>query len=155
MKITNNQVFGAQNYLSQLDLSKFEKEVRVAIYKNVGELNAAVKAVQDKMETSKKELFKDLDEEAAKVAELRGEFNKEGVTEERKAEIIKELESYTAYFEKEREFIEVTNQFGNDEIEISPSMIDFNKFVDGLIESGQKFTAGQLQTLSFIFNKVK
>lgn len=155
MKITNNQVFAANNYLAQLDLSKFGKDVRIAIYKNVGELNAAVKAVQDKMEASKKELFKGLEEEAGKVAELRNEFNAEKTTQERKEEIIAELGKYKPYFEKEREFIEITNAFGNDEVEIPLNTIDFNKFVDGLIESGKEFTAGQLHSLGFIFNKIK
>ena len=155
MKITNNQVFIAQNYLAELNLAKFDKDIRIAIYKNVGELSTAVKAVQDKMEASKKELFKGLEEEASKVAELRNEFNVEKTTQERKEEIINELSKYITYFEKEREFIEITNQFGIDEVEISLNTIDFNKFVDGLIESGKEFTAGQLHSLGFIFNKIK
>ena len=153
MKITNNQVFIAQRSLSDLNLGKFDKDVRLAIYKNVGELNTAVKNVQDKMEASKKELFKDLDEQATKVGELRNEYNAEKTTKQRKGEIEKELEAYKEYFEKEREFIEVTEKFGNDEVDINLENIDFNKFVDGLVESGKEFNALQLYALDFLFTK--
>lgn len=153
MKITNNQVFIAQRSLSDLNLGKFDKDVRLAIYKNVGELNTAVKNVQEKMEASKKELFKDLDEQAAKVGELRNEYNDEKTTKERKGEIVKELEAYKEYFEKEREFIEVTEKFGDDEVKINLEKIDFNKFVDGLVDSGKEFNALQLHALDFLFTK--
>lgn len=155
MKITNNQVFIAQNYLAELKLAKFDKGIRVAIFKNVGELSSAVKAVQDKMESSKKELFKDLEEDAQKVAILREEYNKKETSDDRKEEIIKELEAYNKVFNAEREFIDITNKFGEDEVEIKLVTIDFDKFVEGLIESEIEFTAIGLQRIAFLFNKIK
>lgn len=155
MKITNNQVFAAQGYLAELKLSQFNKETRLAIFKNVGELSVAVKAVQDKMEASKKELFKDLDEQAQKVGALREEFNKEETSKERKDAIIVEIGEYEDYLKAEREFVEITNKFGNDEVEINLATIDFNDFVEGLIESEIDFNALQLQRISFMFKKVK
>jgi hypothetical protein len=155
MKITNNQVFGAHNYLSGLKLGKFSKEIRVAIFKNVGELSIAVKAVQDKIEASKKELFKDLEEDAQKVGALRDEFNKEETTKARKEAVVKEILTYEKYLEAEKEFNEVVTQFGNDEVEINLSKIDLYDFVDGLVESEIDFTASQLQVISFIFNNIK
>lgn len=155
MKITNNQVFIAQNYLAELKLAKFDKDIRVAIFKNVGELSSAVKAVQDKMESSKKELFKDLEEDAQKVAILREEYNKKETSNERKEGILKELDAYKEVFNAEREFIDITNKFGEDEVEIKPVTIDFDKFVEGLIESEIEFTAIGLQRIAFLFNKIK
>lgn len=155
MKITNNQLFAAHNYLAELKLAKFDKDIRVAIFKNVGELSSATKNVQDKMETSKKELFKDIEEDAQKVAILREEFNKKDTGEERKIEIIKELELYKDVFKAERDFIEITNKYGNDEIDIKLVTIDFDKFVDGLVESDIEFTAIGLQRIAFLFNKIK
>lgn len=155
MKITNNQIFGAYNYLSNLKLSKFDKDTRVAIFKNVGELAIMIKAVQDKLEVSKKELFKDLGEEAQKVAALREEFNKKETTEERRGAIFKELIAFENYFKAEKEFIEITETYGQDEVEIKLCTIDFGKFSEGLAQSEIDFTAGQLQAISFLFNKVE
>lgn len=155
MKITNNQVFAANNYLAQLDLSKFGKDIRIAIYKNVGELTSAVKAVQEKMEASKKELFKDLEDDAQKVGVLRKEFAKEETVKERKEAIVKEIIEYKDYLNAENEFNKVAVEFGNDEVDIKLITVDFNKFVDGLIESKIEFTAAQLQMISFLFDKIK
>ena len=155
MKITNNQVFGAQNYFAGLKLGKFDKDIRVAIFKNVGELGVAMKAVQDKMEASKKELFKDLEKDSAKVSALREEFNKEETSKERREAIIKEILTYEKYLDAEKEFNEVVARFGNDEVEIKLVQIDLNKFIDGLIASEIEFTAAQLNSVSFIFKQVK
>lgn len=155
MKITNNQVFGAHNYLSSLKLGKFDKDIRVAIFKNVGELSVMIKEVQDKLEASKKELFKDLEDDAQKVAVLREEFNKEETTKERKESIIKELVTFEDYLKAEKEFVEITETYGQDEVEIKLCTIDFGKFSEGLTQSDIDFTAGQLQAISFLFNKVK
>ena len=155
MKITNNQVFGLHNFLAGLKLGKFDKDIRVAIFKNVGELGVAVKAVQDKMEASKKELFKDLEKDTQEVSALREEFNKEETTKERKETIIKEILTYKKYLDAEKEFNEVVARFGNDEVEIKLVQIDLNKFIDGLIASEIDFTAAQLNSVSFIFKQVK
>ena len=155
MKITNNQVFGAQSYFAGLKLGKFDKDIRVAIFKNVGELGVAVKAVQDKMESSKKELFKDLEKDGEKVRALREEFNKEETTKERREAIVKEILTYEKYLDAEKEFDEVVARFGNDEVEIKLVQIDLNKFIDGLIASEIEFTAAQLNNVSFIFKQVK
>lgn len=155
MKITNNQVFGAHNYLSSLKLGKFDKDVRVAIFKNVGELSVMIKEVQDKLEASKKELFKDLEEDAQKVAALREEYNKEETTKERKEAIIKELITFKDYLRAEKEFGEITEIYGQDKVEIKLYTIDFGKFSEGLAQSDIDFTAGQLQAISFLFNKIK
>lgn len=155
MKITNNQVFGAQGYFAGLKLGKFDKDIRVAIFKNVGELGVAVKAVQDKMEASKKELFKDLEKDGEKVGALREEFNKEETTKERREAVIKEILTYEKYLDAEKEFNEVVARFGNDEVEIKLVQIDLNKFIDGLIASEIDFTAAQLNNVSFIFKQVK
>lgn len=155
MKITNNQVFGLHNFLAGLKLGKFDKDIRVAIYKNVGELTTAVKAVQEKMEASKKELFKDLEEDAQKVGVLREEFAKEETSKERREAIVKEIQEYKDYLNAENEFNKVAIEFGEDEVEIKLITVDFNKFIDGLIESEIEFTAAQLQMISFLFNKIK
>ena len=155
MKITNNQVFGVHNFLAGLKLGKFNKDIRVAIYKNVGELTTAVKAVQEKMEASKKELFKDLEEDAQKVGALREEFAKEETTKERREAIVKEILTYEAYLDAENEFNKVAIEFGEDEVEIKLITVDFYKFVDGLVDSEVEFTASQLQMISFLFNKIK
>ena len=155
MKITNNQVFGAHNYLSSLKLGKFDKDIRVAIFKNVGELSVMIKEVQDKLGASKKELFKDLEDDAQKVAVLREEFNKEETTKERKESIIKELVTFEDYLKAEKEFVEITETYGQDEVEIKLCTIDFGKFSEGLAQSDIDFTAGQLQSISFLFNKVE
>ena len=46
-------------------------------------------------------------------------------------------------------------EFGEDEVDIKLITVDFNKFIDGLIESEIEFTAAQLQMISFLFNKIK
>jgi hypothetical protein len=155
MKITNNQVFGVHNFLAGLKLGKFNKDIRVAIYKNVGELTTAVKAVQEKMEASKKELFKDLEEDAQKVGALREEFAKEETTKERREAIVKEILTYEAYLKAEKEFNDIVVKYGEDKVEIKLITVDFHKFVDGLVESEVEFTASQLQMVSFLFNKIK
>lgn len=155
MKITNNQVFSAHQYLAGLKLGKFDKDIRVAIYKNVGELTTAVKSVQEKMEASKKELFKDLEDDAQKVGALREEFNKVETTKERREAIVKDILTYKAFLDAENEFNKVAIEFGEDEVEIKLITVDFNKFIDGLVESEIDFTASQLQMVSFLFNKIK
>ena len=155
MKITNNQVFGAHQYLAGLKLGKFDKDIRVAIYKNVGELATAVKAVQEKIEASKKELFKDLEKDAQKVGALREEFGKEETTKERREAIVKEILTYETFLNAEKEFNDIAVKYGDDEVEIKLITVDLYKFVDGLVESVIDFTASQLQMVSFLFNKIK
>ena len=155
MKITNNQTFGLHNFLAGLKLGKFDKDIRVAIYKNVGELTTSVKAVQEKMEASKKELFKDLKEDARKVGVLREEFAKEETAKERKEAIVKEILTYETFLNAEKEFNDIAVKYGEDEVEIKLITVDFNKFIDGLVESEIEFTASQLQMISFLFNKIK
>ena len=155
MKITNNQTFGLHNFLAGLKLGKFDKDIRVAIYKNVGELTTSVKAVQEKMEASKKELFKDLEEDARKVGVLREEFAKEETAKERKEAIVKEILTYETFLNAEKEFNDIAVKYGEDEVEIKLITVDFNKFIDGLVESEIEFTASQLQMISFLFNKIK
>lgn len=155
MKITNNQVFGAHNLLAGLKLGKFNNDIRVAIFKNVGELTIAVKAVQEKMEASRKELFKDLEKDAQKVVALREELSKEETTKERKEAIAKEILTYEDYLNAEKDFNEVAIKYGNDEVEIQPTTVDFVDFVDGLVNSELEFTAAQLQAFSFMFNQIK
>jgi hypothetical protein len=155
MKITNNQVFVVHNFLSGLKLGKFDKDIRVAIYKNVGELTTAVKAVQEKMEASKKELFKDLEEDAQKVGALREEFAKEETTKARREAIVKEVKTYEAFLDAEKEFNDIAVKFGEDEVEIKLITVNFGEFIDGLVDSEVDFTAPQLQMISFLFNKIK
>ena len=155
MKITNNQVFGAHNLLAGLKLGKFNNDNRVAIFKNVGELTVAVKAVQEKMEASRKELFKDLEDDAQKVGALREEFSKEETTKERKEAIGKEILTYEDYLNAEKDFNEIAIKYGNDEVEIQLATVDFVDFVDGLVNSELEFTAAQLQVFSFMFNQIK
>lgn len=155
MKITNNQVFSAHNFLANLKLGKFNKDIRIAIFKNVGELAIAIKAVQEKMNASKKELFKGLEKDEQKVGALRQEFNNDETTKERRENIVKEILAYEAYINAEKEFNEVIMQFGKDEVEINLVAIDFGKLVDGLIDSDIEFTALQLQSMAFMFNKIK
>ena len=155
MKVTNNQAISAHNFLANLKLSGFDKDIRVAIFKNVGELAIAVKAIQEKIEASKKELFKDLEKDGQQVGALREEFNKEETTKERRENIVKEILAYEAYINAEKELNEVVMQFGKDELEVSLVTIDFGKFIDGLINSDIEFTALQLQVMAFMFNEIK
>ena len=154
MKITNNEAISAHNFLANLKLSGFDKDIRVAIFKNVGELAIAVKAVQEKTEASKKELFKGLEKDGQQVGALREEFHKEETTKERRENIVKEILAYEAYINAEKELNEVVMQFGKDELELSLVTIDFDKFIDGLINSDIEFTALQLQVMAFMFNKI-
>lgn len=155
MKITNNQAISAHNFLANLKLSGFDKDIRVAIFKNVGELAIAVKAIQEKIEASKKELFKGLEKDGQQVGALREEFNKEETTKERRENIVKEILAYEAYINAEKELNEVVMQFGKDELEVNLVTIDFDKFIDGLINSDIEFTALQLQVMAFMFNEIK
>lgn len=155
MEITNNQVFGVHNFLCGLKLGKFNKDIRVAIFKNVGELTTAVKAVQEKMEASKKELFKDLEKDAKKVGALREEFAKEETTKERREAIVKEILTYEKYLDAEKEFNEIVVKYGEDKVKINLITVDFGKFIDGLVDSEVDFTAPQLQMISFLFKNIK
>lgn len=155
MEITNNQVFGVHNFLCGLKLGKFNKDIRVAIFKNVGELTTAVKAVQEKMEASKKELFKDLEKDGEKVGALRDEFNKEETTKERREAIVKEILTYEKYLDAEKEFNEIVVKYGEDKVKINLITVDFGKFIDGLVDSEVDFTAPQLQMISFLFKNIK
>lgn len=155
MEITNNQVFGVHNFLCGLKLGKFNKDIRVAIFKNVGELTTAVKVVQEKMEASKKELFKDLEKDAEKVGALREEFAKEETTKERREAIVKEILTYEKYLDTEKEFNEIAVKYGEDKVKINLITVDFGKFIDGLVDSEVDFTAPQLQMISFLFKNIK
>lgn len=155
MKITNNEVFAANNYIADLKLSKFDKDIRLALFKNMGELSQVVKQMQDKQEAAKKKVFEGLDDEAVKVNKLRQEFNSKETSNERKAEIFKELLTYQKYFEAEKEYNEVVANFGNDEIEVNIVAFDYDKFVDSLIAADIDFTTGNLNMVRFMFNELK
>ena len=150
MKITINQAFAAHAYLAELNLTSFSNTIRIAIFKNVGELTAAIESVQKKMEESKKKMFKGLETEAQEVAKLRDEFNKEETTDERKSEIIKDIERHEAYLQTEKEYMEVVKSYGKDKVELNLASIKLTQFIDGLIESGIKFNALNLQQISFL-----
>lgn len=152
MKITNNEVFAANNYIAELKLTNFDKDIRIALFKNLGELSQVVKGMQEKLEASRKEVFKGLDEQQEKVTRFREEYNKEGTTRERKEEILDELQAFKDYFNAEKEYNEVARKFGDDVVEINIVQFDFNKFVDSLVESQIDFTTSDLQNIYFMFN---
>ena len=153
MKIKNNQAFIANNYLSELNLAKFDKDLRISIFKNVGELAIVVKNVQDKLEVTQQRLFKDLQDEASKVSALRLELEDKSTSIERKSNIVEELnqEQYKSYLQAEREYFELTNKYGEDEIDVNLEIMDFDKFIDGVVGSETKVTANLLQKISFLF----
>lgn len=155
MKITNNEVFAANGYIADLKLSKFDKDIRLALFKNMGELSQAVKQMQDKLETTKKKVFEGLDNESAKVNELRQEFNNKETSNDRKTEILKELLTYKKYLEAEKEYNEVVANFGKDEIEVNIVTFDYDKFIDSLIAAEIDFTTANLNIMRFMFNELK
>lgn len=155
MKITNNEIFVANNYISELKLTKFDKDIRIALFKNSGELSQAVKSMQEKLEASRKEVFKGLEEQAQKVQALRMEYNKEETTQERKDEILIELQDFKEYFKAEKEYNEVVNKFGDDYVEVNIVKFDFDKFVEFLIDADIDFTTRSLRSVWFMFNDLK
>lgn len=155
MKITNNEVFAANGYIADLKLSKFDKDIRLALFKNMGELSQSVKQAQEKLETIRKKVFEGLEEDAAKVNSLRQEFNNKETTKERQAEILKELVSYERYFKAEKEYNEVVANFGKDEIEVNIVTFDYDKFIDSLIAAEIDFTTANLNIMRFMFNELK
>lgn len=155
MKITNNEVFAANSYIAELKLTNFDKDIRIALFKNLGELSQAVKGMQEKLEASRKEVFKGLDKQQEKVARLREEYNKEETTQERKEKILNELQAFQDYFDAEKEYNDVVRKFGDDVVEVNIVQFDFNSFVESLIESQIDFTTRNLQSVHFMFNNAK
>lgn len=155
MKITNNEVFAANNYISELNLKVFDKDIRIALFKNLGELSQIVKGMQDKLEAARKEVFKGLQEQQEKVIRFREEYHKEETTQERKDEILIELQDFKEYFKAEKEYNEVVNKFGDDYVEVNIVKFDFDKFVEFLIDADIDFTTRSLRSVWFMFNDLK
>ena len=155
MKITNNEVFAANGYIAELKLNKFDKDVRLALFKNIGELSQSVKQAQEKLETIRKKVFEGLEEDAEKANSLKQEFNNKETTKERQTEILKELVSYKRYFKAEKEYNEVVANFGSEETEVNIVTFDYDKFIDSLIATEIDFTAGDLNVIRFMFNELK
>lgn len=151
MKMTNDQVINLYALLSKLNLRKFDKEIRADIYKNTVELQMSVKTTQDKINESKKEIFKDLEKEIEIVNSLREDFRKSETSSLRKSEIMKEIEKYDKLLSAENDFEDVLKKFGNDEVELNLIQIDLDKFIDGLSENDVDFNFHQLQAIAFLF----
>jgi hypothetical protein len=152
MKVTNDQVISAYYLLSKLNLRKFDKEIRVSIYKNTIELQIATKSIREKISETRKEVFKDLGNDIIAVNSLREDLCKPEITESRKKEIIKEIESYDNVISAEKDFEEVLNKFGKDYLELNLIKVNLDKFLDGLSENNIDFNFHQLQAIEFLFH---
>lgn len=155
MKITNNEVFAANNYVSELKLKDFDKDIRIALFKNLGELSQMVKGMQEKLEASRKEVFKGLEEQQEKVIRLRNEYNKKETTQDRKEEILVELQAFMDYFKAEKEYDEVVRKFGDDYVDVNIVKFDFDTFVECLVDADIDFTTRSLRSVWFMFNDFK
>lgn len=154
MKVTNDQAINVYALLSNLNLKKFDKEIRASIYKNVIELQTAIKSIQEKINEARKEIFKDLDDDINIVNSLRENLHKNEMSESSKKEIIKEIESYDNVISAEKDFEEVLNKLGNDDLELNIIKVNLDKFIDGLSENDVDFNFHQLQAIKFLFNEI-
>lgn len=150
MNMTKKEIINAMNFITPLKLNKFEKSIRIALYKNYVEFNKIQKDVNETISVLREKMFEDKQEDGRKVQELREKLNL-AKNQEEVNKINKEASKYKDFLKTESEFIQCYNDEYNKEVDCNIEKIDRDEFIDGLIESNVDFTVKDIEQLNFIF----
>lgn len=145
-------------YLSRIELSEFDKQVRNAILRTYANLLTKNKEIEEQLKAVDERIFKgeDLQKKLKEVAILREEYNTKKDNPVRLAEINKELkDNYQDYLELEGESYNAKNDLLLEEIKVSIVRLNQDAFIDGLVASNVKFTAADIAALDCLFEKPK
>lgn len=148
------KIVNIYKFLSGLELSKFDKEVRkvvrknyIAVHKIVADFEETKKVIMDKC-------FEDVDEQIKqKVSALEQEFSK--ASESRKSEIEKELlsDEYKSYQEAKKECVGlIEEELKRDITEPEWAKVDEDAWMDSFANAQIKFNASLIDEIQFMVN---
>lgn len=143
-------------YLSQIELSEFDKQVRNAILRTYANLSPKNKEIEEKIKAIDERLFKgeELQKKVKEVSDLREEYQRKNDDPARQDAINKQLEdNYSDYLELEKESYQAKNDLLLEEVKVPIVRFDKETFVDGLVASKVKFRAGDIEMLDCLFKK--
>lgn len=146
------EVINIRNFLANLELSKFDKDVRKAVRKNYVLATKVVTDFEDTQKTLRDKCFEGVDEEIKqKAGALEQELAE--ATKERKKEIEKELlsEEFASYQQAKKEFVElIEEELKKDLEEINWAKADEDAIMDSFSAAEMKFTASIADDLKFM-----
>lgn len=146
------EVINIRNFLANLELSKFDKDVRKAVRKNYVLATKVVTDFEDTQKTLREKCFEGVDEQIRqKAAALEQELVE--ATKERKKEIEKEFlsEEFASYQQARKEFLElIEEELKKDVEEINWVKADEDAFMDSFAAAEMKFTASITDDLKFM-----
>lgn len=146
------EVINIRNFLANLELSKFDKDVRKAVRKNYVLATKVVTDFEDTQKTLRDKCFEGVDEEIKqKAAALEQELVE--ATKERKKEIEKEFlsDEFAPYQQARKEFLElIEEELKKDVEEIEWAKADEDAIMDSLAAAEMKFTASITDDLKFM-----
>ena len=146
----NKEAVIVNGFISKLKLSKFGKDVRIALLKDYTSLSPIVKSFEENIDTLRSKMFEDYQEDMQKVQELRDKA-KAAKSQEEIDKLNKEAEKYSDYFKTEQEFVHLYEEESNKEVSCDIVKIDKESFIDSVIESGEEITIKDIENLSILF----
>ena len=149
MKI--KEVIEANNFLADLNLNRFDKEMRMAILKNFSSFSRVQRNFDDDIEALRKKMFDNKQDEAMDVQNLRNRA-KTIKTADEAIEFNKEAEKHKEFYKLESDFNELYVDAMSKECKCNVLKIDKDKFLDTLAESNVMFTPREIEKIEILFN---
>ena len=144
-------VLNFKDFLSNLKLNKFDKEIRAAIITNSMIANKIVKDFNETVEGARARYTEGLDSEAELLMSLRDKYQFAPI--EKKSDIEREIiEKCTGALTAEKELNDFINNMLNENV--TEIFVKFNKnnFVDQCVEADIEITVNMLDQLSELFS---
>lgn len=144
-------VLNFKDFLSNLKLNKFDKEIRAAIITNSMIANKIVKDFNETVEGARARYTEDLDSEIETLVSLRNKYQSASVEE--KSDIEREIiENCTGALTAEKELNDFINNMLNENVTESFIKINKDNFVDQCVEADIEITVNMLDQLSGLFS---
>lgn len=144
-------VLNFSNFLSNLKLNKFDKEIRAAIISNSLLSNRIVKEIEETIQEARKKYFEGIEDEVDSLVEYRKSF--ETASDEERSDIKKEIiTKCSRALAAEAELSDFGNKLLAEEVDLPIVKIDRNSFVDQCSEADIDVTVRILEILEPLFN---
>lgn len=143
-------VLNCKEFLSDLKLNKFDKEIRTAIVTNSMVANRISKDFNEATKEATSRYTKDIESEVGTLEMLRNKY--QSASSEEKIEIEKEIiEKCPNALTAEKELNEFINNMLNEEVTESFIKIDKETFIDQCAEANIDITVNMLELFNELF----
>ena len=144
-------VLNFSNFLSNLRLNKFDKEIRAAIISNSLLSNKIVKEIEENIQEARKKYFEGIEDELNTLTEYRKEY--ETASDEEKSNIKKGIITKCSRgLAAEAELNEFGNKLLVEEVDLPFVKVNRDSFVDQCLEADIDITVKVVEILDPLFN---